>query len=1373
MSLPVLRQSFRTKMHPQARMWRSRGRSLMSPESPLKNGEAPSISELTSTRAMTGEDGCPLSFGQERVYFADQIAGGAPVYSVAMKLEIEGDLDAEILRSALVTLVQRHDALRTRFALSESGSIRQFIVPDLRVDVPTVDLAGQTEAAQNAEIWRLDAEIGSSRFDLAYDPLMRVLLVRCSPSSHLLLITIHHIAVDRWSMKILLRELCEIYSAKRDDRLPQLSELPPQYADYAQQQRAWLTEDVIQKQLMFWKWSLAATPELFPLVPDTPRPPRQTFRGEREAAVIPQYLLGELRDLAQRERASLFMLLVATFQALLHRYSGHDNIALAYPVANRNRFSVANTVGFFVNTLLLTSDFSDNPTFRELLRRVRNSLLDNYEHQDVPFEQVMEAAFSARPDGKLPPFQTMFVLQEDPLQGVAVPGLSLRWFELGNGTSKVDLLVTIEERSSELEVVVEYNPNLFEAATIRALLEHFQTLLESMTETPDTEIGAVTLLSEAERHRQVVEWNDTRRPYPEVCIHQLFEAQAESKADSVAVVSAEQSLTYRELNNAANHIAQELLNLNITTPDVRIGLCADRTPEMIAALLGILKAGGAYVPLDPGYPAERLEFMIRDAGIEVIVAKAKYAGRMRPLAKHVLCLAPCGEAAAKEVCANITGNATPDSLAYVLYTSGSSGVPKGVEVPHRAVVRLLFGGEFLRADETQVFLHMAPLSFDASTFEIWAGLSCGGQCVLYPESLPTPSQLGAVIRRHRVTTLWLTSSLFNCVIAESPEALSSLRQLIIGGEALSVPHVRRALELLPETKLFNGYGPTESTTFACTYPIPRDFDAGAWSVPIGRPIGNTQVYVLDRYRQHVPVGIPGELYIAGDGLARGYLNRSELTRQSFVQHPFCNDREARAYRTGDVVRYRRDGNLEFLRRADTQVKVNGFRIELGEIESALLSCPLVKAAAAVVHEEAPIGKRVVAYVETDDQTELVKTEIRNFLSQKLPDFLIPGHFILLPALPMTASGKLDRRRLLSPEDFRRGTRIPLTAPLNEVEAKLLEIWKELLGNSAIGTDQDLFDLGGTSLLLARLLVRVERAFGSKLDVATVFEAPTIRDLALRVRAIDPNPRARRVSSLKPLGALPPFFCVGAGAFIRPLAKLMGPDQPFVGLGLSHEDKKWLKLSCSLEEIAVHLVISLRECQPEGPYYIGGWCHDGVMAYEIARQLREQGETVSLLALFDCQNPAWGKVQSAKGRMRMRFSKIKHHFATTFSNGLKSSLPLWRSRMADKLNRFKRARRVSRAERAGSLNENPSMDTVLEDTLFHAVNRYRPGTYPAPVTIFQCKDRPADIYFNSAESWRTVVAGEMRVYEIPGNHRSMFLEPNVTILARHLEDCMRG
>jgi amino acid adenylation domain-containing protein len=1364
----------------------------MSSDFLLKNGEAAFISGLTSpaavTEAATEEDGYPLSFGQERIYFADQIAGAAPVYNVTMKLEIEGDLDPEILRSAVATLVQRHDALRTRFTLSEAGSIRQFVVPDVALSVPVVDLAGQAEAEQNAEIRRLEEEAGKSHFDLARGPLIGALLVRCAPSSHILLLTVHHIAVDRWSVKILLRELFEIYRAKRDHRVPQLSEIPPQYADYAQQQRGWLTEDVIERQIAFWKRSLAATPQLFPLLPDRPRPPRQTFRGEREAAVISEYLLGELKDLAQKERASLFMVLAAAYQALLHCYSGEDNIALAYPVANRNRFGVADTVGFFVNTLLLTSDFSDNPTFRELLRRVRNSLLDNYENQDVPFEQVMEAALSARPDGKRPPIQIMFVLQEDPLQGVTAPGLSLRWREMGNGTSKLDLIVMIEESSTGLEVVAEYNPELFDAETIRTLLQHFQTLLEAVIEAPDTEVGAVPLLSEAERHRQLVEWNDTRRPYPRICIHQLFEAQAESKPDSVAVVSAERSLTYRELNHAANRIAQELLKLNLSTPDVRIGLCADRSPEMIAALLGILKAGGAYVPLDPAYPAERLEFMVRDAGIEVIVAEAKYAGRMRPLAKHVLGLASLDETATQEVCASVTGNATPDSLAYVLYTSGSTGVPKGVEVPHRAVVRLLFGGEFLRPDANQVFLHMAPLAFDASTFEIWAGLSGGGKCVLYPEALPTASQLGELIRRHGVTTLWLTSSLFNSVIAESPESLHPLRQLIIGGEVLSVPHVRRALELLPETQLFNGYGPTESTTFACTYRIPRDFDPAAGSVPIGRPLGNTQVYVLDRYRQPVPVGIPGELYIAGDGLARGYLNRSELTGQSFVQHPFSSDRQARAYRTGDIVRYRRDGNLEFLRRADTQVKVNGFRIELGEIESALLSCPLVKAAAAVVHEEATIGKRVVAYVETtdlhshdlhteelhtEDETEKIKTEILRFLSQKLPNYMIPDHLVLLAALPLTASGKLDRRRLPSPEDFRRGAGLPLIGPRNEVEAKLLEIWKELLGNSDMGVDQDFFDLGGTSLLLTRLLARTEKAFGRKLDAAAVFEAPTVRDLALRVRAIDTNSQTRRVFPLKPLGALPPFFCVGAGAFIRPLAKLMGPDQPFLGLGLSHADKKWLKLSSSLEEIAAQLVITLRECQPEGPYSIGGWCHDGVMAYEIAQQLRDQGQTVSLLALFDSQNPARGQEHAAKGGIRRRFSKLKHHLATTFSNGLKSSLPLWRKGVRDRLNRIRRARRVSFAEREGALDETQPMDNALEDTMFRAVNSYRPETYTGAVTVFQCKDRPADIYFNSAESWRTVVAGDLRVYEIPGNHRSMFLEPNVTVLARLLEDCLRS
>ncbi len=1351
----------------------------MSQESLLKSEETPSVSGATPNRAvpnaMAGEDGSPLSFGQERIYFADQLAGGVPVYNVAMKLEIEGWLDADILRSALATLVQRHDSLRMSFATSESGSILQIVVPDLRVDVPAINLAGVSDAERRIETQRLEAEIGRGRFDLAHGPLLRALLVRRSPTSHLLLLTIHHIAVDRWSMKILLRELFEIYNEKRDGRVPKLFYTASRYGDYPQRQRGWLTEDVIGKQLAFWKRSLAATPELFPLLTDHPRAPRQTFKGEREGVIVPEYLTGELKELAQKERVSLFMVLAAAYQTLLHRYSGQDNIAVAYPVANRNRFSVANTVGFFVNTLLLASDFSDNPTFRELLRRVRNTLLDNFEHQDVPFEQVMEAAFSARPDGKRPPFQTMFVLQEDPLQGVVAPGLGLRWFEMGNGTSKVDLVVMIEERANELEVVAEYNPELFEAETVRALLKHFQTLLESVTEAPDSEIGTAAMLSEAEKRQQIVEWNDTRREYPEVCIHQLFEEQAAAKPDSVAVVSAERSLTYRELNDDANRIAHELSSLNIATPDARIGVCSDRSPEMIAALLGILKAGGAYVPLDPNYPAERLEFMVRDAGIKVIVAEAKYADRMRPLAKHVLNLAPCGEVA-KEACANVIGGATPDSLAYVLYTSGSTGVPKGVEVPHRAVVRLLFGGEFLEPDETRVFLHMAPLAFDASTFEIWAGLTGGGRCVLYPESLPSPNRLGDVIRREKVTTLWLTSSLFNMVIGESPEALSTLRQLIIGGEALSVPNVRRALELLPKTQLFNGYGPTECTTFACTYPIPRDLHPGSESIPIGRPIGNTQVYVLDRYRQVVPVGAAGELCIAGDGLARGYLNRPETTQQSFVQHPFVNDRNARAYRTGDVVRYRRDGNLEFLRRADTQVKVNGFRIELGEIESALLSCPVVRAAAVVAHEDPATGKRVVAYVEAGaghaEEAEAVKAEVRNFLSRKLPDYMMPGQFVLLPALPLSASGKLDRRRLSSLADLQ-GETTPLTAPRNEVEAKLAELWMELLGKSAIGVDQDFFELGGTSLLLTRLVTRMEKAFGTRMDVATVFEAPTVRALALRVRTIDQNPRTRRIFPLKPAGALPPFFCVGAGAFIRPLAKLMGPEQPFLGLGLSHEDKKWLKLSCSLEEIAGQLVRSLRECQPRGPYYIGGWCHDGVMAYEIARQLREQGEAVALLALFDCQNPAWADGQSVMDRFRVRSSKIKHYLTMTFSNGLRSSLPLWRRRLTDRLTRIRRARRVSLAEREGSLTESPPLDNVLEDTLFHAVNHYRPGCYPDSVTVFQCTDRPGDIYFNSAESWRSVITGEMRIFEIPGNHRSIFLEPNVNVLARRLEECLRG
>ena len=822
------------------------------------------------------------------------------------------------------------------------------------------------------------------RFDTR--SLIRAVLVRCGPSSHSLLLAIHHIAVDRWSMKILFRELFELYSARLENRVPGLADL--ETVEFARLQQELLRGQARDKQLGFWKQSLGSELEYLPLATNFPRPPRQTFRGARETAVIPENLLKALEKIAQQERASPFMVLLAGFQTLVHRYSGHDQIVLGYPIANHGRFKLENQVGFFVNTLLVSSDFSNNPSFRDLLRKTRNAVLDGYENQDVPFEQIIETVRSARPAGKVPPFQTMFVLQEDPLRGIAVPGLNFRWCELGTETSKLDLLITIE-KADGLEVTAEYNPDLFEARTIQGLVEHYRNLLGSIAENLEDRIADLAMLSEAEHHRLVIERNNTYQPIPDLCIHEVFESQVTRRPHAVALVSGHSVRTYRELNNAANHVARELIRTG-AVPDMRIGICADRSWEAIAGLLGIMKAGAAYLPLDPAYPRARLDFMARDAAISVILTRRKYLDQMQGLAALVLCFEdlPFGDPID-----NVHGKVTADNLAYVLYTSGSTGTPKGVEVPHRAVVRLVCGNTFARFDESRTFLHLAPLSFDASTFEIWGALLHGARCVLYSSTSPTVSRIEEVIRENRVTTLWLTSSLFNCIIDENPPSLCSIEQLLIGGEPLSVPHIRRALESLPDTQLLNGYGPTESTTFACTYPIPRDLSASARSIPIGKPIANTQVYVLDRYRNVVPDGVPGELYIAGEGLARGYLSRSEQTQEAFVAHPFNPNSTARSYRTGDLVRYRSDGDLEFLGRLDDQVKVHGFRIELGEIEAALLKCPLVKAAAVILHDKTPVGKRIVAYVASNEERAGVEDEIRIGLERTLPAFALPSQFV--------------------------------------------------------------------------------------------------------------------------------------------------------------------------------------------------------------------------------------------------------------------------------------------------------------------------------------------------------------------------------------------
>jgi len=843
-----------------------------------------------------GADPGPLSFAQERLWFLDQLEPQSPVYHIVEAVQWKGPLDRNPLHKALEALVARHESLRTVFR-SVEGVPRQVVTPARAVPFEVIDLPDQGWGEE--ELQRRLRERSRRPFDLSRDLMLRVTLLQVGEDEYRLLLVVHHIASDGWSMGVLLRELGILYEAFRTGQPPSLPELPIQYRDFAQWQREWLQGEALEKQLAYWRERLAGAPAMLQLWTDHPRPSQPSRAGARETVVLEEGLTASLAALSKREGATLFMTLLAGFQALLHRYTGQTDLAVGSPIANRNQAETEGLIGFFVNTLVLRTDLSGDPSFREVLRRVRERALEAYEHQDLPFQKLVAALEPERSLSYSPLFQVMFVLQNAPAEGLRLEGVSARQLPVDTGTAKLDLTVSLEEVEGRIQGWVEYSTDLFEAVTIRRMIGHYETLLAAAALDPEKRVSALPMLTQPERRQILVEWNDTQREYPQKCVHELFEEQARRTPSAVAVTFEDQSLTYRDLDRKSNQLAHQLRKLGVER-ETRVALCVTRSPHMVVGLLGILKAGGAYVPLDANYPDQRLAFMLEDSGAEVLLTQGSLKDALPVTKSQVFLLDESLEPAASGTLPAPVGGVTADNLAYIMYTSGSTGTPKGVAVIHRGIVRLLFGTDFARLGAAEVFLQLAPLSFDASTFEIWGALLHGGRCVLFPESTPTAESLGRVMKKQGVSTLWLTASLFNAVMDESPQALSHVQQLLVGGEALSVPHVRRALELLPGTRLVNGYGPTEGTTFTCCNPIPRKAITAGASIPIGRPIANTRVYILNSHLQPVPIGVAGELHIGGDGLARAYLNQSELTASKFIPDPFGDEPGSRLYRTGDL-----------------------------------------------------------------------------------------------------------------------------------------------------------------------------------------------------------------------------------------------------------------------------------------------------------------------------------------------------------------------------------------------------------------------------------------------------------------------------------------
>ncbi len=1066
----------------------------------------------------------PLSYTQQRLWFLEQMEPGKPVYYVPLALRLRGALDARALESSLREIVGRHEVLRTTFR-SIGGQPVQVVAADGAFELTSVDLEGLPALEREETCRRRLGEESVRPFDLERGPLLRAYVFRLGPEDHVLFLSIHHMVTDGWSMAVLLRELNVLYAGFLKGEPVALPELPVQYGDWAVWQRRWVEEEALEGQLGYWKKTLAGLQTL-ELPADHPRPAVQSSRGAAWWWSLPQDLGDKLRLLASQENATLFMSLAATFAALLYRYSGQSDVSFGTPVSNRSESETQNLIGMFVNMLVLRVDMDGDPTVRELVRRVRNASLGAYAHQDLPIERLVSELQPSRDPSRTQMFQAVFALEEDLAKDVTMPGVTAEDLRSDTGTSKFDLTLFVWERPDGLEASFEYNTDVFEPETISRMAGHFTVLLEGAVTDPERRLSHLPLLAPEEERRLLVEWNSSEKEIPRNrTVIELFEEQVARNSNGVAAEFGSQSLTYDKLNLRADQLAAYLRRLGVG-PEVLVAILLERSLDIPVAVLGVLKAGGAYLPLDSSYPPERLTYMFEDSRAPLLLTQEALLGILPAPEAEVICLdrdwpaIARGDEDGKVATARLVQVPPPypSDLAYVIYTSGSTGRPKGTGLTQQGLLNLVCTHpDFFRIHSRSRMLQFATLSFDASVWELFLPLCRGATLVLAPrDEVQDPQALAALLDRERITITLLPPSM----LAQLPtDAGRSLELLCVGGEACP-PGLAGAWA--GRGCMLNAYGPTEITVIATGWPIPPGFP-GDRPPSIGRGLPNVKTYVLDAHLRLVPVGVPGELCVGGPGVARGYLGRPELTADRFVPDAYGTTPGSRLYRTGDLVRLCPDGAIEFLGRIDQQVKIRGFRVELGEIEVVLSTYPEVREVAVTVWEPVPGDKRIAAYLtaKADDPARGGPSveNLRRFLGTRLPDYMIPSAFVTLDRLPLSASGKLDRKALPDPAASTISSETAYVAPRTPREETVTEIWRRILGRERIGVHDNFFDLGGHSLLATQVISAVRQTFRMSLPLRALFERPTVSGLTEAVEEtllskLDPTQMAKLLGELE-------------------------------------------------------------------------------------------------------------------------------------------------------------------------------------------------------------------------------------------------------------------
>ncbi len=1304
----------------------------------------------------------PLSPGQEQVWFHAQLAGSAPAYNESVTIHKRGPLDLAVLERCFNEIARRHEIWRSAFPTADGKAVQR-VDSGVRVDLPFTDLSHLSIEQREIESVLIATEDVRRSFDLNLAPLIRLHVVKWAEDYHRIYLTLHHLVFDGVSIyRVMISELGSLYAAYSSGQPSPLPELTVQYRDYAAWKQQRLASGLHSAQMSYWRETLAPGLPSLELPTDRQRPPQPTYRGGMETCTIPAPLIAAIRELAQREGVTPYMILLAVFQVLLYRYSGQNEIVVGGATNTRSRPELERLIGYFLNAVVFRTQLEGDVSFRQFLAVVKTTVLGALTHSEIPFDALVRELAPKRDLSRHPLFQVLFSMR--PPFTDFPEGWDVTDMEVHSGATGFDLFVEFSEHPDALDGRFVYSTELFDRSTILRLQGHFQELLRQFLANPDQTVSQVPLLTGEERHTLLVDWNNTAKNFSKLLIHELFEAQVEADPGRCALVFRGRQLTYAELNARANKLAH-FIRLNGAVQGSLVGVYMERSIEMVMTLLAILKAGCAYVPFDPELPASRLNMMLDDSHPACVITQPQLSGDLAGHTGTMLVLDSAHAAIDQQPDSNPRIPLEPDDAIYAIYTSGSTGAPKAAINTHAGVAnRILWMQDEYRLRPSDRILQKTPYSFDVSVWEFFWAITCGATLVIAePGGHRDPAYIAGLIAEEGITTIhFVPSMLREFLEAGNLDDCVSLKRVFASGEALP-PDLRQkfyqrlgALQIPVE--LHNLYGPTEAavdvTYWDCAAPTP-----GA-SVPIGRPIANVKMYILDARLEPVPIGVSGELYIGGIAVARGYLNRPELSAERFIPDPFDNQAGARLYKTGDRARFLADGNIEYLGRNDNQVKLRGFRIELGEIESTILLHDRVRMAAVVLRSDHNREGQLIGYVVP--AAALEAQELKAFLKQRLPEYMVPARLVFLESLPLLTNGKLNRGALPELAEVENLETREFAGPRDAVEKQLVAIWEKLLNQRPIGIRDNFFDLGGHSLLLMRMIAQIQKQFSQKLQLATVFNAPTIEALAAVLSARKTAAAVCRVIPIKPEGTRPPFICLGAGPLFLPLARLLGPEQPFYGLDLTALNEIMLPKPCRLEDLAVYVVEAILEFQPQGPYYLGGWCLFGLLAYEAAHRLTALGHEVQLLTLFDTANTAYAKSLSLGGRLEMKVQKWWFHLQNlvTASN---AGMIRWSKERFNILQGKIRYRKQRLAWERGREDSDAEM-VDIGPIVFHAANEYTPPPYSGRVVVVQGNETPSAKHWRMDVQWRESLLGDCNFYHVQAGHVTMFKPPYVEALA---------